>query len=173
MTGAPSPRLLARVVPILIVLVLVGLRLWPNLLAPPNVSPPRIPAPGSDDASGSIPATAPADPTTINAALLAAARAHASHVEVAARGRVTRLLPDDTEGARHQRFLVHIADGLTILVAYNLDLAQRIPLQPGDSVALRGEYIWNERGGMVHWTHHDPAHRHEPGWVEYHGRRYD
>ncbi len=86
---------------------------------------------------------------------------------------MTRLLPDDTEGARHQRFLVRIADGLTILVAYNRDLAPPIPLQPGDSVALRGEYIWNDRGGMVHWTHHDPARRHEPGWVEYHGRRYD
>ena len=86
---------------------------------------------------------------------------------------MTRLLPDDTAGARHQRFLVRIADGLTILVAYNRDLAPRIPLQPGDSVALRGEYVWNERGGMVHWTHHDPAQRHEPGWVEYNGRRYD
>ena len=126
-----SPRLLARVVPILVVLVLVGLRLWPNLLAPPSVSPPRIPTPRSDDASGSVPAAAPADPTTANAALLAAARAHASHVEIEARGRVTRLLPDDTEGARHQRFLVRIADGLTILVAYNRDLAPRIPLQPG------------------------------------------
>ena len=106
-----SPRLLARVVPLLVVLVLLGLRLWPNLLAPASVSPPRIPAPESDDASGSVPAAAPADPTTVNAALLAAARAHASHVEIEARGRVTRLLPDDTEGARHQRFLVRIADG--------------------------------------------------------------
>jgi hypothetical protein len=154
-----SPRLLARVVPILVVLVLLGLRLWPNLHAPPT--------------SSSVPPAGPADPTTINTALLAAARAHQSHVEVEARGRVTRLLPDDTEGARHQRFLVRIADGLTILVAYNRDLASPIPLQLGDSVALRGEYIWNERGGMIHWTHHDPAQRHEPGWIEYHGRRYD
>lgn len=155
MTMRFSPRFLGRIVPILVVLVLLGLRLWPNLLARP------------------IPATTSADPTTVNAALLAAARAHASNIEIEARGRVTRLLPDDTEGARHQRFLVRIADGLTILVAYNRDLAPRIPLQPGDSVALRGEYVWNERGGMVHWTHHDPAQRHEPGWVEYHGRRYD
>lgn len=169
-----SPRLLGRIVPILVVLVLLGLRLWPNLLARPSVSPPpTISGPGTNDASGSAPATAPADPTTVNAALLAAARAHASNVEIEARGRVTRLLPDDTAGARHQRFLVRIADGLTILVAYNRDLAPRIPLQPGDSVALRGEYVWNERGGMVHWTHHDPAQRHEPGWVEYNGRRYD
>lgn len=86
---------------------------------------------------------------------------------------MTRLLPDDAQGARHQRFLVRIADGLTILVAHNRDLAPRVPLHPGDSVALRGEYVWNERGGMIHWTHHDPARRHEPGWIEYQGRRYD
>lgn len=109
----------------------------------------------------------------MNAALSAAARAHASHVEVEARGVVTRLLPDDTEGARHQRFLVRVGDRLTILVAHNRDLAPRVPVQAGDSVVLQGEYIWNQRGGVVHWTHHDPEHRHEAGWIEYHGHRYE
>ena len=79
MTMRFSPRFLGRIVPILVVLVLLGLRLWPNLLARP------------------IPATTSADPTTVNAALLAAARAHASNIEIEARGRVTWLLPDDTE----------------------------------------------------------------------------
>jgi outer membrane receptor protein involved in Fe transport len=134
------------------------LQLWHKQTPPPAVSsPPAFPA----------------DPSTINAALSAAARAHASGVEVEAAGRVIRLLPEDTKGARHQRFLVRVADSLTILVTHNRDLAPRVPVQPGDSVTLRGEYIWNERGGMIHWTHHDPAHRHEPGWVEYHGRRYE
>lgn len=85
---------------------------------------------------------------------------------------VARLLPDDTEGSRHQRFLVRVADELTVLVAYNLDLAPHIPLVVGDSVTLRGEYIWNEKGGVLHWTHHDPARRHQPGWVDYRGTRY-
>ena len=109
----------------------------------------------------------------MNAALSAAARAHASHVEVEARGDVTRLLPDDTEGARHQRFLVRVGDRLTILVAHNRDVAPRVPVQAGDSVVLQGEYIWDQRGGVVHWTHHDPEHRHEAGWIEYHGHRYE
>jgi hypothetical protein len=86
---------------------------------------------------------------------------------------VMRLLPDDTEGARHQRFLVRVEDGLTILVAHNRDLAARVPVQAGDSVVLQGEYVWNPRGGVIHWTHHDPEHRHQPGWIEYHGHRYE
>jgi hypothetical protein len=135
----------------------VGLQLWHKPPSPATVSPPR---------------TLPADPSPVNAELSAAARAHSTGVEVEAGGRVTRLLPDDTKGSRHQRFLVRVEDSLTILVAHNRDLAPRVPIQPGDSVTLRGEYIWNERGGMIHWTHHDPAHRHEPGWIEYHGRRY-
>ena len=148
--------LLARVVPLLAVLVLLGLQLWHRPSAPSSVSAP-----------------ASADPGTPNAALSAAVRAHESGVEVGASGRVTRVLPDDTKGARHQRFLVRIGDSLTILVAHNRDLAPYVPVQPGDSVVLRGEYIWNERGGMIHWTHQDPAHRHQPGWIEYQGRRYD
>jgi hypothetical protein len=122
----------------------------------------RVPAPS--------PATAPAGS---NAALLAAVAAHKSGVEVEAYGRVSRLLADDNEGSRHQRFLVRIGERLMILVAHNRDLAPRIPVQVGDSVTLRGEYIWNEKGGMIHWTHHDPAGRHEGGWVEYDGKRFE
>jgi hypothetical protein len=149
-----SPRLLARVVPLLVVLVLAGLQLW------------HRPAPGPG--SGTV----ARNPSTRNAGLIAAARSHASDVPVEASGKVIRMLPDDTRGARHQRFLVHIADSLTILVVHNRDVAPRVPLQLGDSVLLRGEYLWNERGGMIHWTHHDPARRHQPGWIEYQGHRY-
>ena len=27
----------------------------------------------------------------------------------------------------------------------------------GDTVSFFGEYVWNEQGGLIHWTHHDPA----------------
>jgi hypothetical protein len=99
-------------------------------------------------------------------------RTHSSNVEVETGGRVLRVLPDDQEGSRHQRFIVRMAGGISVLVAHNVDLAPRIPVTPGDSVELRGEYEWNDRGGVIHWTHHDPDGRREGGWVRHAGRLY-
>ena len=85
-------------------------------------------------------------------------------------GVVTRLLPDDNDGARHQRFLLRTPSGVSVLVAHNIDLAQRLePLAIGDTVRFVGEYIWNDQGGMLHWTHHDPAGQHPGGRLESHG----
>ena len=39
-----------------------------------------------------------------------------SDVVVEARGTVSRILADDNEGSRHQRFIVQVADGQTILM---------------------------------------------------------
>ncbi len=85
--------------------------------------------------------------------------------------RVTRLLPDDEHGSRHQRFLVDIA-GHSVLIAHNIDLAPRIPLRKNDTVRVRGEFEWNEKGGVIHWTHRDPQNRHPHGWVEHQGRKF-
>jgi len=86
-------------------------------------------------------------------------------------GRVAKTLADDRDGSRHQRFLLELESGRTLLVAHNIDLAERIPLARDDRVRLRGQYEWNERGGVIHWTHHDPDGRHEGGWIESGGRR--
>ena len=99
--------------------------------------------------------------------------AHAQGREVEGRGVVTRLLPDDRQGSRHQRFLVRTAGGPTVLIAHNIDLAERVDLREGDTVSFRGEYEWNEKGGVVHWTHRDPRGRHERGWIEHNGRVVD
>lgn len=104
--------------------------------------------------------------------IVAAERSRAQELSVEATGVVTRLLEDDAEGSRHQRFIIHVTPELTVLVVHNIDLAPRVPVQPGDTVSLRGDYVWNDRGGLVHWTHHDPARRHIPGWIEHRGRRY-
>lgn len=98
-------------------------------------------------------------------------RAHG--VQVQGEGIVVRVLPDDTEGGQHQRFILRLNSGQTILIAHNIDLAPRVEsLQSGSQISFLGEYEWNERGGVVHWTHHDPASRHVAGWLRYAGRTY-
>jgi hypothetical protein len=88
-------------------------------------------------------------------------------------GVVARLLPDDLEGSRHQRFILELASGRTLLVSHNIDLAPRVAgLTAGDTVAFRGQYEWNDRGGVVHWTHHDPDGGRPGGWLEHRGRTY-
>lgn len=88
-------------------------------------------------------------------------------------GKVIKTLKDDTEGDRHQKFLLEVADDLTLLVSHNIDVAERVPVGAGDTVKLQGEYVWNHRGGVVHWTHHDPKGRKTGGWIELNGKRYD
>jgi len=95
-----------------------------------------------------------------------------SNVQVEGEGVVTRILADDLSGSRHQRFIVRLESGQTVLIAHNIDIAPRVGLQQGDSVRFYGEYVWNEKGGMVHWTHHDPAGRHVAGWLKHNGRTY-
>ena len=96
---------------------------------------------------------------------------HALQIEGA--GTVTRLLSDDNDGGRHQRFIVELKSGQTLLIAHNIDLAPRIDsLEVGDEIEFFGEYEWNQKGGTIHWTHHDPNGRHEPGWLKHNGRVY-
>ncbi len=85
-------------------------------------------------------------------------------------GIVTHILADDTEGSQHQKFILSLANGKTLLISHNIDLAPRISsLKKQDIVSFYGEYVWNEKGGLVHWTHHDPAGNHEGGWLRHNG----
>jgi len=105
--------------------------------------------------------------------LLAAIRNGQSNVQVEGSGTVVRVLADDTRGRRHQRFILRIASGQTLLVAHNIDLSPRIDrLRAGDTVLFYGEYEWNAKGGVVHWTHRDPSGRHPDGWLKHEGRVY-
>lgn len=96
-----------------------------------------------------------------------------SSYQVSGAGTVLRVLPDDNDGSRHQRFIVGMPSGQTVLIAHNIDLSSRIEaIRPDDKVTFYGEYEWNEKGGVVHWTHDDPQGRHVGGWIEHNGRRY-
>lgn len=133
---------------------------------------------GAVPSSVSTPSASSAAPTSIQTASLGrieqAFANQQSDVMVEEQGVVSKLLPDDNKGSRHQRFIVKLASGHTVLIAHNIDLAPRIDaLKQGDQVRFQGEYEWNERGGVVHWTHHDPKRRHPGGWIEHKGQRYE
>lgn len=100
-------------------------------------------------------------------------RERRSEVWVEGSGVVDRLLSDDDDGSRHQQFIVRVPSGLTLKFAHNIDLAERVPLSSGDRVSFRGLYEYNEKGGVVHWTHRDPNGRKAGGWIDWNGRRYE
>ncbi|WP_457599247.1 DUF3465 domain-containing protein [Hydrogenimonas sp.] len=96
-----------------------------------------------------------------------------SDVWVEGEGVVVRTLRDDDRGPRHQRFILRLGNGRTLLVVHNIDLAPRIDdLRPGERVGFVGEFVDNPKGGLVHWTHHDPSGRQEGGWLKYRGKIY-
>lgn len=112
-------------------------------------------------------------PTAGDSVLAAAFANQASDIQVEGRGNVVKVLPDDNDGSRHQRFIVRLGSGQTLLIAHNIDLAPRIPaLKEGDNVSFNGEYEWNQTGGVVHWTHRDPDGRHQAGWIEHSGQMF-
>ncbi len=108
----------------------------------------------------------------VNAASEAYA-ARQSNVMVEVEGMIRKVLPDDNEGSRHQKFIVGLNDSHTVLVAHNIDLAPRVEgVEAGTPIRISGEYEYNPKGGVIHWTHHDPAGRHPGGWIEYAGKKY-
>lgn len=107
-----------------------------------------------------------------NAAIEQAFKAKKSDVQVSGQGVVIKLLKDDNKGSRHQKFLVKINAQQTLLFAHNIDLAPRVPLQADDEISFYGEYVYNPKGGVMHWTHHAPLGDHAAGWVMHNGRKY-
>ena len=108
--------------------------------------------------------------TTSDQILKSAYEDRQSNIQVGSSGVVVKILPDDLQGSRHQKFILRLSSGQTILISHNIDLAHRIDaLREGDTVEFFGEYEWNSKGGVVHWTHHDPAGLHKRGWLKHNG----
>jgi hypothetical protein len=143
----------------------------PDAGTPPSQQPSPAPGvvldiPGKDDPATEIQGSD-------EAALEHAFVNRLSNLQIEGQGAVVKVLPDDHDGSRHQRFIVRLDSGRTLLVAHNIDLARRIEnLQVGDIVAFHGEYEWNPKGGVIHWTHHDPQGRHTAGWIRHDGQTY-
>lgn len=97
-----------------------------------------------------------------------------SNLHVTQTGKVVKLLRDDNHGLRHQRFIVQLNSGQKLLIAHNIELAPKVEnLQTGKDIAFSGEFEWNNKGGVVHWTHHDPKGLHPGGWLVYDNHKYE
>lgn len=108
-----------------------------------------------------------------NSALIEAFKHKKSDIFVEGAGVVKKLLADDNKGSRHQKFLVSISPEQTLLFAHNIDLAPRVEnLQIGDAMTFKGEYVYNPKGGVMHWTHHDPDGNQAGGWIKHNGKIY-
>ncbi len=109
-------------------------------------------------------------------ALCAAYSAQRSRVEVVADGTVTRVLGvAPGRVSPHEGFLLRLASGCSLIVRVeaNTDFTGPIPLAEGQRVAVKGEYEYYPRGGVVHWTHRDPRGRHEGGYIATGGQVYE
>lgn len=110
----------------------------------------------------------------VHASIETAYKNRQNNVQLKSFGKVEKILPDDTNGSRHQKFIVRINATITVLIAHNIDIAKRIPnIKAGDTVEFYGEYEWNKKGGVVHWTHHDPKGKHITGWIKHNGITYE
>ncbi len=149
----------------LLLLVGLGIAGWQHFSAPPP------PSRSSSHSPSGAPETAASQGS--DQILAGTFRNHQSNLQIEGQGTVSRILPDDTDGSRHQRFIIRLGSGQSLLVAHNIDLAPRIAaLRVGDQVTFYGEYEWSAKGGVIHWTHHDPAGRHPDGWIRHGGQTY-
>ena len=114
------------------------------------------------------------DETTSSSSIEELFRQRRSGQWVEGSGTVAKVLRDDTSGDKHQQWILRLASGHTLKFAHNIDLAPRIPdLNEGAAIRFRGRYEYNDKGGVIHWTHHDPRNRMTGGWIEHGGNRYE
>lgn len=108
-----------------------------------------------------------------DAAIARAFSNHVSNLQVSGQGVVIKVLPDDNSGSRHQKLIIKLASGQTLLIAHNVDIAPRLSsIHEGDTIQFNGEYEWSEKGGVLHWTHRDPKGSHTAGWLKHQGQTY-
>jgi len=96
-----------------------------------------------------------------------------SNLLVEVDARVVLLLPNRDDIKKLQRFLVELENGHRLEVAHDLELSENVPVGVSSLIRLKGEFDYNENGGLIHWTHADPAGNRDGGWIEHNDMRYD
>ena len=174
------PKVLRALVAVVLVCLVVGFG-WSQIsgdeseMSPSSTAMSTAPLslPASEDSPGPTVNAAPSSAGNTDAQLARLFQEQATGVQVAGSGTVSRILADDDDGSRHQRFILELDSGQTLLIAHNVDIAPRLEgLKVGDQVSFYGEYAYSDQGGTIHWTHHDPQGKHVAGWLEWKGRRY-
>ena len=91
--------------------------------------------------------------------------------EVTVTGTVQQVLPDG-HGPKgtHERFVL-LADGVQIEIDHNLALADRAPVQVGDTVTVHGQFKPDSGHPIIHYTHHATG-QHEGGYIQLRGHSY-
>ncbi|MEM8710822.1 MAG: DUF3465 domain-containing protein [Planctomycetota bacterium] len=97
-----------------------------------------------------------------------------SDTQVEAEGEIVFIFPEDMGERKHQRFLVELSNDITLKIAHNIDLAPEAPIRKGDTIRFYGEYEYNDKGGVVHWTHRTKGtNPHPHGWLLHKGKKYE
>jgi hypothetical protein len=98
-----------------------------------------------------------------------------SNQEVITQGTVVNVLGErGGPYGEHEGFLLKL-DGdcdLMLRVETNVSITGFVPIRRGEKVIVKGEYEYDPMGGVLHWTHHDPAGRHVAGYVVSAGKTY-
>jgi len=97
------------------------------------------------------------------ASVATAYRDHRAFLWLTLAAHAVEVLPDSFGRYQHQRFLIRCRTGQQVLIVNDVTVGQRVPVKPGDPVAVRGEYIWNRQGGLIHFTHSSAGG--EQGWI--------
>lgn len=96
-----------------------------------------------------------------------------SNLFVSSGGTIEKILSDDLNPPVHQRFILRLENGQTLLMLYNIAVMPKIKdLAVGDYIYFRGEYLWNEKGGAIHLLHHAHSGRLPDGWIKHKGKIY-
>lgn len=84
----------------------------------------------------------------------------------------TQILPDDTDGSAHQKWKGRLSNGIEIMVVFNIDDYDRVPIRKGDRFSVGGQFIQEGKRRVIHWLHEDPRHRRPDGYVYLNGNIY-
>ncbi|CAN5587272.1 hypothetical protein BH11CYA1_BH11CYA1_24920 [soil metagenome] len=133
---------------------------------------PQVTPQGNNQSAGTIIGAAGVPFQVDDTQIIQAQSQQARKVELTVTAPIEKLLREEDYREPHQRFLLALSNGTSVLVANDLEYGTFAPVQAGNIVRIKGEYIWNERGGVLHWTHKSDEPRHESGYIDFNGMRY-